>query len=181
MTDNSSSSKQKSTRPQNDKRRVKSSISCMKSVFYWYVKSWFFSSSCHILVSPTIANDWRVTHGTMVELSSSWIVSRIAFDIRFYQSRYVPLSLTHGESSIHVIWACTRQLCRFNRAWHELIKSSQNTHLDRKQLSLCVSLIENGVNPEALAVCSSFKSSSCSTFLALPSIGVCLFTCACSH
>lgn len=26
-----------------------------------------------------------------------------------------------------------------------------NTHLDRPQLSLCVSLIENGVNPEALA------------------------------
>lgn len=26
-----------------------------------------------------------------------------------------------------------------------------NTHLDRTQLSLCVSLIENGVNPEALA------------------------------
>ena len=28
----------------------------------------------------------------------------------------------------------------------------QNTQLDRTQLSLCVSLIENGVNPEALAV-----------------------------
>ncbi|EGE87102.2 hypothetical protein RJZ56_002486 [Blastomyces dermatitidis] len=28
---------------------------------------------------------------------------------------------------------------------------SQNTHLDRTELSLCVSLIENGVNPEALA------------------------------
>ncbi|KAL8948010.1 MAG: hypothetical protein Q9183_007730 [Haloplaca sp. 2 TL-2023] len=27
-----------------------------------------------------------------------------------------------------------------------------NTHLDRPTLSLCVSLIENGVNPEALAV-----------------------------
>ncbi|MCJ1275299.1 hypothetical protein MMC21_003100 [Puttea exsequens] len=26
-----------------------------------------------------------------------------------------------------------------------------NTHLDRSALSLCVSLIENGVNPEALA------------------------------
>lgn len=26
-----------------------------------------------------------------------------------------------------------------------------NTHLDRQQLSYCVSLIENGVNPEALA------------------------------
>ncbi|MCJ1255697.1 hypothetical protein MMC24_003514 [Lignoscripta atroalba] len=26
-----------------------------------------------------------------------------------------------------------------------------NTHLNRTQLSLCVSLIENGVNPEALA------------------------------
>ncbi|KAL2381272.1 hypothetical protein RJZ90_004070 [Blastomyces dermatitidis] len=29
---------------------------------------------------------------------------------------------------------------------------SQNTHLDRTELSLCVSLIENGVNPEALAI-----------------------------
>lgn len=28
----------------------------------------------------------------------------------------------------------------------------QDTDLDRAQLSLCVSLIENGVNPEALAV-----------------------------
>ncbi|KAJ5160543.1 mitotic-spindle organizing protein associated with a ring of gamma-tubulin 1 [Penicillium canariense] len=26
-----------------------------------------------------------------------------------------------------------------------------NTHLDRTELSLCVSLIENGVNPDALA------------------------------
>ena len=32
------------------------------------------------------------------------------------------------------------------------LKSRQNTQLDRTQLSLCVSLIENGVNPEALAV-----------------------------
>ncbi|KAF7512396.1 hypothetical protein GJ744_001331 [Endocarpon pusillum] len=30
-----------------------------------------------------------------------------------------------------------------------------NTHLDRPQLSLCVSLIENGVNPEALATAIS--------------------------
>ena len=30
---------------------------------------------------------------------------------------------------------------------------TKNTQLDRAQLSLCVSLIENGVNPEALAVC----------------------------
>ena len=29
---------------------------------------------------------------------------------------------------------------------------TQNTNLTRTQLSLCVSLIENGVNPEALAV-----------------------------
>lgn len=29
---------------------------------------------------------------------------------------------------------------------------SQNTNLDRQSLSYCVSLIENGVNPEALAV-----------------------------
>ena len=31
--------------------------------------------------------------------------------------------------------------------------SAQNTHLTRKQLAGCVSLIQNGVNPEALAVC----------------------------
>ena len=30
--------------------------------------------------------------------------------------------------------------------------SLQNTHLDRQTLSYCVSMIENGVNPEALAV-----------------------------
>ncbi|RAH64925.1 mitotic-spindle organizing protein 1 [Aspergillus aculeatinus CBS 121060] len=34
---------------------------------------------------------------------------------------------------------------------HE-ISTLLNTHLDRTELSLCVSLIENGVNPEALAV-----------------------------
>ncbi|ETI23616.1 mitotic-spindle organizing protein 1 [Cladophialophora carrionii CBS 160.54] len=32
-----------------------------------------------------------------------------------------------------------------------------NTQLDRTQLSLCVSLIENGVNPEALAVSQGFQ------------------------
>ncbi|OJJ83346.1 mitotic-spindle organizing protein 1 [Aspergillus glaucus CBS 516.65] len=31
------------------------------------------------------------------------------------------------------------------------ISTLLNTHLDRTELSLCVSLIENGVNPEALA------------------------------
>jgi mitotic-spindle organizing protein 1 len=30
--------------------------------------------------------------------------------------------------------------------------SSQNADLDRKTLSICISLIENGANPEALAV-----------------------------
>ncbi|KAK4993848.1 hypothetical protein LTR50_000061 [Elasticomyces elasticus] len=34
---------------------------------------------------------------------------------------------------------------------HE-ISTLLNTHLDRQSLSYCVSLIENGVNPEALAV-----------------------------
>ncbi|KIV91437.1 mitotic-spindle organizing protein 1 [Exophiala mesophila] len=33
----------------------------------------------------------------------------------------------------------------------EEIAALLNTQLDRTQLSLCVSLIENGVNPEALA------------------------------
>jgi mitotic-spindle organizing protein 1 len=32
------------------------------------------------------------------------------------------------------------------------MSTRKNTHLDRPQLSLCVSLIENGVNAEALAV-----------------------------
>ncbi|KAK4635507.1 Mitotic-spindle organizing protein 1 [Fulvia fulva] len=31
------------------------------------------------------------------------------------------------------------------------ISNLLNTHLDRQSLSYCVSLIENGVNPEALA------------------------------
>ncbi|KAH8697030.1 mitotic-spindle organizing gamma-tubulin ring associated-domain-containing protein [Talaromyces proteolyticus] len=31
------------------------------------------------------------------------------------------------------------------------ISTLLNTHLDRTELSLCVSLIENGVNPEALS------------------------------
>ena len=36
-----------------------------------------------------------------------------------------------------------------------IAETFQNTNLDRAQLSLCVSLIENGVNPEALAVSTS--------------------------
>jgi hypothetical protein len=35
-----------------------------------------------------------------------------------------------------------------------LMPVEQNTQLDRYSLSYCVSLIENGVHPEALAVCS---------------------------
>jgi mitotic-spindle organizing protein 1 len=42
----------------------------------------------------------------------------------------------------------------WKRANAPLIKR-QNTQLNRSQLSWCVSLIENGVNPEALA--ASFK------------------------
>lgn len=41
----------------------------------------------------------------------------------------------------------------------------QNTHLDRSTLSLCVSLIENGVNPEALAVSSRLLGDPVSTLL----------------
>jgi hypothetical protein len=37
--------------------------------------------------------------------------------------------------------------------YHQLTQEAQNTHLTRKQLASCVSLIKNGVNPEALAVC----------------------------
>jgi len=32
------------------------------------------------------------------------------------------------------------------------IPSQQNCHLDRRTLSICISMIENGVKPEALAV-----------------------------
>lgn len=35
-----------------------------------------------------------------------------------------------------------------------LNEDTQDTGLDRNTLSICVSLIENGVNPEALAVSS---------------------------
>lgn len=35
--------------------------------------------------------------------------------------------------------------------------TSKNTGLDRNQLSMCISMVENGVNPEALAV-SGHKS-----------------------
>lgn len=38
----------------------------------------------------------------------------------------------------------------------EAENKTQNTELDRQSLSYCVSLIENGVNPEALAVRASF-------------------------
>lgn len=33
-----------------------------------------------------------------------------------------------------------------------MLTHDQNTNLSRTELSLCVSLIENGVNPDALAV-----------------------------
>ncbi|EEU43922.1 uncharacterized protein NECHADRAFT_29629, partial [Fusarium vanettenii 77-13-4] len=35
---------------------------------------------------------------------------------------------------------------------HE-ISTILNCHLDRRTLSICISMIERGVNPEALAVC----------------------------
>jgi len=38
-----------------------------------------------------------------------------------------------------------------DRAWSP---PPQNCHLDRRTLSICISMIENGVNPEALAVSS---------------------------
>ncbi|PBP20471.1 mitotic-spindle organizing protein associated with a ring of gamma-tubulin 1 [Diplocarpon rosae] len=38
--------------------------------------------------------------------------------------------------------------------FHE-ISTLLNADLDRQTLSICISLIENGVNPEALAVCGS--------------------------
>jgi hypothetical protein len=54
------------------------------------------------------------------------------------------------------------QLCWYAKtAPHQLAlisDTAQNTHLDRQQLSYCVSLIENGANPEALAVRTSLFS-----------------------
>lgn len=41
---------------------------------------------------------------------------------------------------------------KVTRTENHFISFFQNTHLDRQQLSYCVSLIENGANPEALAV-----------------------------
>lgn len=38
-----------------------------------------------------------------------------------------------------------------------MLRIVQNTDLDRQSLSYCVSLIENGVNPEALAVRLSLR------------------------
>lgn len=40
----------------------------------------------------------------------------------------------------------------------------QNCHLDRQTLSLCISMIENGVNPEALAVRLSLSGTHASPF-----------------
>lgn len=41
---------------------------------------------------------------------------------------------------------------RASPSFSQLTWAEQNTNLDRHTLSYCVSLIENGVNPEALAV-----------------------------
>jgi hypothetical protein len=51
----------------------------------------------------------------------------------------------------------------------------QNTHLDRQQLSYCVSLIENGANPEALAVSLFHAEISCSA--AVPINAYCASEC----
>lgn len=46
-------------------------------------------------------------------------------------------------------------VCIYPQANERVSNQKQNTQLDRSQLSLCVSLLENGVNPEALAVCEN--------------------------
>lgn len=43
-------------------------------------------------------------------------------------------------------------VCLFDVTQKPSTNRQQNTNLDRTQLSLCVSLIENGVDPQALAV-----------------------------
>lgn len=59
-------------------------------------------------------------------------------------------------------------------AWEKLIQPAvKNTHLDRPTLSLCVSLIENGIDPEALAVslsCEGFASYWGKTLISNPSM-----------
>ncbi|KKZ61447.1 hypothetical protein EMCG_03929 [[Emmonsia] crescens] len=53
---------------------------------------------------------------------------------------------------------------------HE-ISTILNTHLDRTELSLCVSLIENGVNPEALAaVIKELRREAAATTTAAPAV-----------
>jgi poly(3-hydroxybutyrate) depolymerase len=49
----------------------------------------------------------------------------------------------------------------------------QNTQLDRQQLSYCVSLIENGANPEALAVRPPTLPSSSSAVVPYHGFGSC--------
>ena len=51
-------------------------------------------------------------------------------------------------------FSCSRCL----RLQNALTFDAKNTGLDRNTLSICVSLIENGVNPDALAVCIDIKS-----------------------
>jgi mitotic-spindle organizing protein 1 len=46
-------------------------------------------------------------------------------------------------------------VCTYPQANERVSNQKQNTQLDRSQLSWCVSLLENGVNPEALAVCEN--------------------------
>lgn len=88
--------------------------------------------------------------------------------------KHIPSSLTMRHPAQHVTQLCTRHFVTpaWNAVEARLTRSLQNTHLDRKQLSLCVSLIENGVNPEALAVSSRSRFSSCrsSDFTAFTSL-----------
>lgn len=58
------------------------------------------------------------------------------------------IDILHGISSLLVWISLSQSLCP-----RASLITFQETGLDRTQLSLCVSLLENGVAPDALAVC----------------------------
>jgi hypothetical protein len=46
----------------------------------------------------------------------------------------------------------------------------QNCHLDRKTVSICISMIEKGVNPEALAVSWCTNANRCEIYRLTPAV-----------
>jgi hypothetical protein len=81
----------------------------------------------------------------MPEENKKTVAAREALDLISEISNLLVRSPTHNLLPFRLMLAKPKltRLCR------------QNTHLTRKQLASCVSLIQNGVNPEALAVCTT--------------------------